>query len=154
MFSTMRRKDREVTGSVIEEILLQGEFGTLATIGENGYPAIVPVSYVYFDNAIFFHCARQGNKLNNIRSNNKVAFCVVTDVALLASEFNTNYKSVVAYGEASEVTAELKEVILTKLIEKYSADFIREGNDYIQRAKDNTAVIKIDIRQLTGKLKA
>lgn len=53
MFSTMRRKDREVTGSVIEEILLQGEFGTLATISENGYPYTVPLSYVYYDKAIF-----------------------------------------------------------------------------------------------------
>ena len=154
MFSTMRRKDREVTGSVIEEILLQGEFGTLATISENGYPYTVPLSYVYYDKAIFFHCAKQGHKLNNIQHNNKVSFSIVTDVNLLPSEFVTNYKSVIAFGEASEVTGDGKEDALRKLIEKYSADFIREGNDYIQRAQDNTTVIKIDIHHLTGKVRA
>ena len=154
MFSTMRRKDREVTGSMIEEILLQGEFGTLATISENGYPYTVPLSYVYYDKAIFFHCAKQGHKLNNIQHNNKVSFSVVTDVNLLPSEFVTNYKSVIAFGEASEVTGDGKEDALRKLIEKYSADFIREGNDYIQRAQDNTTVIKIDIHHLTGKVRA
>ena len=154
MFSTMRRKDREVTGSVIEEILLQGEFGTLATISENGYPYTVPLSYVYYDKAIFFHCAKQGHKLNNIQHNNKVSFSIVTDVNLLPSEFVTNYKSVIAFGEASEVTGDGKEDALRKLIEKYSADFIREGNDYIQRAQDSTTVIKIDIHHLTGKVRA
>lgn len=154
MFSTMRRKDREVTGSMIEEILLQGEFGTLATISENGYPYTVPLSYVYYDKAIFFHCAKQGHKLNNIQHNNKVSFSIVTDVNLLPSEFVTNYKSVIAFGEASEVTGDGKEDALRKLIEKYSADFIREGNDYIQRAQDNTTVIKIDIHHLTGKVRA
>ena len=154
MFSTMRRKDREVTGSMIEEILLQGEFGTLATISENGYPYTVPLSYVYYDKAIFFHCAKQGHKLNNIQHNNKVSFSIVTDVNLLPSEFVTNYKSVIAFGEASEVTGDGKEDALRKLIEKYSADFIREGNDYIQRAQDSTTVIKIDIHHLTGKVRA
>ena len=154
MFSTMRRKDREVTGSMIEEILLQGEFGTLATISENGYPYTIPLSYVYYDKAIFFHCAKQGHKLNNIQHNNKVSFSIVTDVNLLPSEFVTNYKSVIAFGEASEVTGDGKEDALRKLIEKYSADFIREGNDYIQRAQDSTTVIKIDIHHLTGKVRA
>ena len=154
MFSTMRRKDREVTGSMIEEILLQGEFGTLATISENGYPYTVPLSYVYYDKAIFFHCAKQGHKLNNIQHNNKVSFSIVTDVNLLPSEFVTNYKSVIAFGEASEVTGDGKEDALRKLIEKYSADFIREGNDCIQRAQDSTTVIKIDIHHLTGKVRA
>ena len=154
MFSTMRRKDREVTGSMIEEILLQGEFGTLATISENGYPYTVPLSYVYYDKAIFFHCAKQGHKLNNIQHNNKVSFSIVTDVNLLPSEFVTNYKSVIAFGEASEVTGDVKEAALGKLIEKYSAEFIPEGNDYIKRAQDNTTVIKIDIHHLTGKVRA
>ena len=154
MFSTMRRKDREVTGSMIEEILLQGEFGTLATISENGYPYTIPLSYVYYDKAIFFHCAKQGHKLNNIQHNNKVSFSIVTDVNLLPSEFVTNYKSVIAFGEASEVTGDVKEAALGKLIEKYSAEFIPEGNDYIKRAQDNTTVIKIDIHHLTGKVRA
>ena len=154
VFPNMRRKDREGSAQMIEDVLVKGEFGTLATISEIGYPYTVPLSYVYLDESIFFHCAKQGHKLNNIQHNNKVSFSIVTDVNLLPSEFVTNYKSVIAFGEASEVTGDGKEDALRKLIEKYSADFIREGNDYIQRAQDNTTVIKIDIHHLTGKVRA
>lgn len=154
MFPIMRRRDREGSAQMIEDVLVRGEFGTLATIGDNGYPYTVPLSYVYYDKVIFFHCAKQGHKLNNIQHNNKVSFSVVADVNLLPSEFVTDYKSVVVFGEASEVTGDGKEAALEKLIEKYSADFIREGNDYIQRAQDSTTVIKIDIHHLTGKVRA
>ena len=154
VFPNMRRKDREGSAQMIEDVLVKGEFGTLATISEIGYPYTVPLIYVYLDKSIFFHCAKQGHKLNNIQHNNKVSFSVVTDVNLLPSEFVTNYKSVIAFGEASEVTGDVKEAALGKLIEKYSAEFIPEGNDYIKRAQDNTTVIKIDIHHLTGKVRA
>ncbi len=66
MFKEMRKKDREVLGEDIEKILTNGEYGVLATVGENGYPYTVPLSYVYQDNSIYFHCAKEGHKLDNI----------------------------------------------------------------------------------------
>ena len=79
MRKQMRRKDRQVFGKDIEDILINGEYGTLSTIGDNGYPYIVPLNYIYYNNSIYFHCAKDGHKLENIRQSNKVCFCVVTD---------------------------------------------------------------------------
>lgn len=151
MFKEMRRKDREIFNKKLEEILLDGEYGTLSTISENGYPYIVPLNYVYYDKCIYFHCAKEGHKLEDIKQNNKVSFCVVTDTEILPSRFSTKYKSVIAFGTASEVTDNLKENVLIQLINKYSKDFLDEGKKYIDKAKENTKIMKINIQHMTGK---
>ncbi|WP_150843971.1 pyridoxamine 5'-phosphate oxidase family protein [Clostridium sp. UBA1353] len=151
MFKEMRKKDREVLGEDIEKILTNGEYGVLATVGENGYPYTVPLSYVYQDNSIYFHCAKEGHKLDNIEKNHKVSFCVVTDTEVLPGKFSTNYKSIIAFGEAKELTGVLKRDILFKFIEKYSQSFIEEGKRYIERAQDSAKIVEIKIEHITGK---
>lgn len=151
MFKEMRKKDREVFGEDIEKILTNGEYGVLATVGENGYPYTVPLSYVYQDNSIYFHCAKEGHKLDNIEKNPKVSFCVVTDTEVLPGKFSTNYKSIIAFGEAKELTGDLKRDILFKFIEKYSQSFIEEGKRYIERAQDSAKIVEIKIEHITGK---
>lgn len=153
MFRQMRRSDREISGKQIEQILIDGEFGTLATICENGYPYSVALSYVYFDNCIFFHCAKEGQKLDNIAANNKVSFSVVLDTEIEPSKFGTKYKSVIAFGTCIGVFGEQKEIVLKKLIEKYAKDFLVEGKEYINRAANDTKVMQISIQHLTGKAK-
>ncbi|MBK1810124.1 pyridoxamine 5'-phosphate oxidase family protein [Clostridium sp. YIM B02505] len=151
MFREMRRKDREVDKTEVIEILKNGEYGVLATLSENGYPVTVPLSYVYIDNYIYFHSATDGEKLDNIQRNSNVSFCVVSDTEVLPGEFSTRFKSVVAYGQASLVTGEIKEKVLYKIIEKYSKDFLEQGKLYIEKAKDRTKVVGIEIVKVTGK---
>lgn len=151
MFREMRRNDREIFDKDIEDILVNGEYGTLSTIGDNGYPYIVPLSYVYFNNAIYFHCAEEGYKLQNIEKNDKVSFCVVTDTEIIPAKFSTKYKSAIVFGTCSIVPDDLKETILIQLIDKYSHDFLQEGKKYVEKAKDNTKVMKIEIKHMTGK---
>lgn len=151
MFREMRRIDRALPQEEIETLLNNGEYGFLSTVGNNGYPCIVPVSYVYLENCIYFHCATEGQKLDNIRQNDKVSFSVVGDTKILAEKFSTNYKSVVIYGRAKEVEDEYKSKLLMELIKKYSNEFYEKGMKYVENAKDKTMLIKIDIDHITGK---
>ncbi len=151
MFKEMRRKNREISKEEIIKILEQGEYGTVATVDENGYPYSLPLSYVYYKDCIYFHCAREGKKLSNIDKNNKVSFSVVGNTELMPSKFSTKYESVIVFGKAHKSQNEEKELALLKLIEKYSPNFLEEGKAYIEKAKDITTVIKIDIEHLTGK---
>lgn len=151
MFKEMRRKDREIFDEEIYEVLSKGEFGILSTISENGYPYSVPLSYIYYENAIYFHCANEGHKLENIKENSKVSFCVVTDTEVLPDKFSTKYKSVIAFGKASEVEEGFKETILAQIINKYSKGFLEEGKKYIEKGKNSTKVIRIEINYVTGK---
>lgn len=150
-FRELRRKDRQTDDDMNTDILLKGEYGVLSVYGENGYPYGVPVNYTYFDDCIYFHCAGTGHKLDAIKINNKVSFCVVTDTELLPEDFSTKYKSVIVFGTANEINGEEKSIALLKLIEKYSGGFIEQGRDYVQKEQSGTVIVKIKIDHITGK---
>ena len=152
MFREIRLKDRIVNGEKAIEIITKGSYGVLSTIGEDGYPYGVPLNYTYSDSCICFHCAQEGHKLENIDFNNKVSFCVVTKSDVLSNEFDTDYESAIAFGTATVVTddSEKKDILLS-VLNKYSADYLKAGNNYMKKYWDETKVIKMNIEHLTGK---
>lgn len=151
MFKEMRRKNRSLDTEQALEILERGVYGVLSTAGENGYAYGVPVNYVYQNGSIYFHSAREGNKLDNIRYCDKVSFCVVGDAKPIPEKFSCLYESVITFGKAVEVQGAEKEEALLALVQKYSAEYREAGAEYIKRAADKTGVIKITIEHLTGK---
>ena len=64
----MRRKDRETDSEQTIKLLKEGEYGVLATVDAEGQPYATPLSYVCTNNLIYFHCATEGHKLNNLKS--------------------------------------------------------------------------------------
>jgi hypothetical protein len=70
----MRRKEKLMSKYDTIKIIKEAEYGTLASIGENGYPYSVPLNYAYENDLIYFHSAPEGNKIENIKFNNKVFF--------------------------------------------------------------------------------
>jgi len=71
----MRRKQCEITDAEkIEALLGRARVGRLATIGGDGYPYITPLNFVWWNDSIYFHSAREGEKIDNIRKNNRVCF--------------------------------------------------------------------------------
>jgi len=151
MFRKMRRHDKEISREAAEAILQAGEYGVLSTMGDNGYPYGVPLSYSYKNNCIYFHCAREGHKLDNIKNNEKVSFCVVGKTEVLPEDFNTRYQSVIVFGKASELQGQEKHDALVSLLEKYSAGFIEKGLEYIKKDSELAKIIKIEIEHITGK---
>ena len=74
----MRRSDWRLAEDEAKQILVQGEYGILSTIGEDGFPYGVPLSYAYDGEKIYFHCAADvGHKLENLDFSNKACFTVV-----------------------------------------------------------------------------
>lgn len=151
MFREMRRKDRALSEENLEAILKEGEYGVLGTLSDDGYPYVVPLSYVYEKNRIYFHCATSGLKLDNILRTDKVSFTVVDHVVALPKEFSTRYQSAVIFGTAEILEGEEKDSALSALIRKYSSEFTEEGSIYIDRAKGSTTVVAINIQHKTGK---
>lgn len=153
MFTKMRRKDRTASVEVLKDILLNSEYGTLATIGDDGYPYSVPLNYAYLNGAIFFHSAKTGKKMDNINFNSKVSFSMVLSSELVPKEFSANFKSAIAFGTATVVEGNEKKAALLELIRKYAPEFYEQGKIYIDRAIDSTTIIKITVENLTGKNK-
>ena len=152
MFRMMRRKEKLMSEEDTIKVLTEAEYGTLATIGDNGYPYSVPLNYAYNAGVLYFHSAPIGNKIENIMANNKVSFSVVSYYKLLSDRFDSEYDSVILYGKAFVIQDESeKRLALTALIEKYSADYRKQGIDYIDRAINGVAACKLEITHMTGK---
>jgi len=151
MEQKMRRADRAIPENEAQDILRNGEYGVLATVSADGQPYGVPVSYAYTGEVIYFHCAVEGHKLNNLRGNHRVSFCVVGRTQVLPAKFATNYESVIVFGTAVEVTDAEKRAGLVEILKKYSPDFMEKGLRYIEGDGSKARVYKIVIESLTGK---
>jgi nitroimidazol reductase NimA-like FMN-containing flavoprotein (pyridoxamine 5'-phosphate oxidase superfamily) len=151
MFRGMRRQDRQLENSEVIELFEKGEYGVLSSVGEDGYAYGVPLSYAYSDGSIYFHSATEGQKLDNIRNNSKVSFCVIGGTEVLAAKFSTKYESVIAFGIAEVIEGEEKMKGLMALVEKYSPEFMEAGRKYAMNDEGKTKVVKIKIEHMTGK---
>lgn len=146
-----RRKDREIGTDEAMELLARGEYGVLSTVGNDGQPYGVPLSYACRDNCLYFHCAVDGHKIDNIASEPRVSFCVVGNTKVLPEKFATEYESVVAFGVASEIFGAERHAALVLLLEKYSPGFVEEGKKYIEQKDQATRVFKIEIDHVSAK---
>lgn len=151
MFREMRRQDRKINDSETIRILEEGQYGILSTTGNDGYAYGIPLSYAYSNNSIYFHSALEGQKLDNIKHNNRVSFCVVGATEVLPDKFSTKYESVIVFGKASEVCEEEKHEALVSILKKYSPGFMDNGMKYISTGSPKTKVIKIEIEHMSGK---
>ncbi len=147
----IRRAERAIPDGEAQSILQVGEYGVLSTVSADGQPYGVPVSYAYVGDVIYFHCALEGHKLENLSSNNKVSFCVVGKTEVLPAKFGTKYESVIVFGKAFEVTDDEKHGGLVELLKKYSSGFIDKGLRYIEKDSHKARVYKIVIESMTGK---
>ena len=67
-FREMRRKRQQLSEEESIGILQRATSGTLALLGDNGYPYAIPISYVYSDGNLYFHSALSGHKVDAIRN--------------------------------------------------------------------------------------
>ena len=149
----MRRTDRTATEEEAYQVLQEGTYGILATVDQEGQPYGVPLSYVLIDRTIYYHATNAGGtKQDNLEQNPKVTFTVVGKTRVLPEKFGTLYESAIALGTASVVTDEEERMLaFREFVLKYSADFIPEGEKYIETMGPKAIVVKIPIESLTGK---
>jgi hypothetical protein len=147
----MRRQEREIDEEEARKILVKGEFGVLSTVGPEGEPYGVPISYVYRDGEIYIHSAPEGRKVENLRPGAHVSFCVVGRTQLQPEMFSTRYESAMAFCEVHELFDGAKSCALGWLIEKYSPNLAKEGAEYIASRQDVTRVFALSVHHLTGK---
>ena len=116
----------------IIEFLSSQQTGRISSIDENGFPQIIPMNFVFINDAVYIHSHIRGEKLDNIRRNQKVGFEVDKSLEFLPSYFSdptdasladTLYISVVIKGNASIVSnKEEKTIALNGLMKKYQPE--------------------------------
>lgn len=152
----MRRERKKILNSAtIDELLHSCHVGRLGTIGKDGYPRIKPLNFVYLDGKIYFHSAKEGEKIDDIRRDSRVIFEIDEPMGYVKSDINPCsakylYRSLLIKGKAAIVRDENERLhALRSLMEKYQPE---GGYGKFQPEKlAITAVVRIDIEEVTGK---
>ena len=147
----MRRSDRTINTEETFRVLQEGEYGVLSIVGPDNQPYGVPVSFCIIENSIYFHCAVEGHKIDNVTHNPKVSFCVIGKTCVLPDKFATKYESAIIFGLLTEALDDEKQKALEGLLHKYSKEYFNEGLKYITALNEKTRVFKIAIDTMTGK---
>ena len=162
----MRRKDREVKDlDEIIDILSRSEVLHLALVSE-GKPYSVPVNFGYIlteENgerklSVYFHGAGEGQKLEAIRQNPNVSFCTETGSEVSGSEeacsWTCFYESVIGFGTAAILDDKKERSKGLDAIMLHNGYKLPSGVKiiaYNAMALAKTAVVKIDVSEITGK---
>src|SRR3990167_824045 len=152
----MRRSEKEMKDkSIIIDVLDRCHIGRLGTIGKNGYPMVKPLNFAYHDGKIYFHTAQEGEKIENIKRDNRVCFEVDLPIVYVKAKNNPCeadylYRSVIIKGRARIIDdMEEKFFALKCLMKKHQP----EGNygDYTVDKLKKVGIVRIDIEEITGK---
>ncbi len=152
----MRQAKKEIKDrSIINEVLSACQVGRLGTIAKDGYPMVKPLNFAYHDGKIYFHTAREGEKIDDIRRDNRVCFEADLPIALVKSTGSPCrteylYRSVIIKGKANVIEDPAERLLgLKMLMEKYQP----EGGygDFPAEKLRITGVVRIDIEEITGK---
>jgi len=153
MFRKMRLEANMITNEEAKEMLNEATNGVLAVDGDDGYPYAVPLSFAYINGKIYFHStSNNSHKIDSIKKNPKVSFCVTTQDKIIPEAFNTLYRSVIVFGKARVLTdaKEIEQGIMT-IVKKYAGEYMDEGKAYMNAETGNFCVVEIDIEHMTGK---
>lgn len=152
MFREMRRKKQELSLEYIIAILNRATSGVLAVSGDDDYPYAVPLSFVYDNSKIYFHCAKTGHKLDAIARNEKVSFCVIDYDNVVPEKYTTYFRSVIVFGKARILdNPEDKMKAIEKLAAKYSSNHEEGRKKEIDGQFKQLCLVEIEIEHVTGK---
>ncbi len=154
MFREMRRFKQQITNEECIEILKEEPRGVLSVLGDDGYPYGVPMDHWYSEKEgkLYFHCAKEGHKLDAIAKCDKAGYCVMDGGYRKEGEWALNIRSVIVFGRICVVTdEEKKKEICTNLCRKFTED-----EAYLKREMKNAfprvCCLELSIDHMTGKL--
>ena len=147
----------------IIEFLSSESTGRIASIDANGFPQIIPMNFVFINDVIYMHSHIRGEKLENIKRNDKVGFEVDRSLEFLPSYFfdptdaslaDTLYISVVMKGICVIVEDKVEKTLaLNGLMKKYQPEGGYEPMNPEMDVLNEVAVIKIVPNTMRGKYK-
>lgn len=152
MFREMRRAEKQLPEEEALEMLRSLPHGTLALLGDDGYPYSVPVSQAFKDGKIYFHGATTGHKVDAIAGEPRASFSVIEQDIVVPEKFTTRYRSAIAFGRVRRLTepAEIQ-LAMEAIVEKFSPGFRAEGLKYIASAWDRFHAYEMTIERITAK---
>ena len=153
----VRRSEREIkVASELRSILENGRYATIG-LSKAGEPYVVTLSYGYdpAENALFFHCAKEGRKIDFLRSNPRACVTIIEDDGFDSGSCEHSYRSVVLSGtiqlidDRSEIDRGIR-LMIEQQEKKDPAHFfakLKKGN----KSYDTLQILKMTVKSMTGK---
>jgi nitroimidazol reductase NimA-like FMN-containing flavoprotein (pyridoxamine 5'-phosphate oxidase superfamily) len=148
----MRKKEKEIKAHEAIESIIQKSLVCRLALSEGNRPYIIPLCFGYQDHTLYFHCAREGRKIDILRKNPRVCFEFDIDHELVTDEqackFDMKYRSVIGFGKASLVEdPESKRRALDAIMSHYTGKIFTYPDDLVAK----TGILKVEIENLSGK---
>jgi nitroimidazol reductase NimA-like FMN-containing flavoprotein (pyridoxamine 5'-phosphate oxidase superfamily) len=153
----LRRKEKEITDSAgMRDIVASARFASVALSSVSGEPYVVTMNHGWDGerDALYFHCAHKGKKIDLIRANGLACATVVEDHGYKHGECDHAYRSVVMYGTIEVVEGlEEKKHGLQVLLDhqEKEPDPIKARTLPDDAAYDKVGVLKMTVEEMTGK---
>ena len=149
----MRQSGRKTDYERAREILARAEYGVLSTTCDDGLPYGVPLSFVLTGFSLYFHCAPEGQKLDNIMHDSRACLTAVTAASNLGNRLSMAYESAMAFGTVRPVYPEdERQAALRLLCDKYAPEMPQAAlNAYLKKQGPNTIVLRMDVEYIVGK---
>ena len=150
----MRRKDREIQDRTEIDQIIDAALVCRLGLCKDGLPYVVPISFGYDGQNIYFHGAGEGTKIDYMKANPHVCVEFEGDVRLTADEHNAcgwsvSYRSVIGHGTVTEISSpDAKLAALNQIMKHYSG---RESWAFDSGQLARTRTWSIAIEDITGK---
>lgn len=153
MFREMRRSKQQTREETVKDILRNEKRCVLSVIGDDGYPYGVPMNFLYAEseNTIYFHCAKEGHKIDAIKANPKTCVTIYNQGFQEEGDWVYNVTSVIAFGKAEFISdADIMREKALELAYKYYPT--RESAEAELKHLPKMNLIAFRIEHITGKL--
>jgi uncharacterized protein len=154
----MKRRDHQVDGiKEMEKIISRCQVCHLALSDPHGHPYALAPNFGYQPGSppsLYFHCARQGKKLDLIQGNPKAAFIIDRALELktgpMACDWGMNYESIMGTGCIMIVTDSQER---KRGLDTIMAQYGYSAPVYAPESLEHTVVLRLTISEMTGKRK-
>ena len=148
----MRRSEKKIQDMAqVEEIIDQARVCRLGLV-DNGVPYVVPLNFGYRDGALYFHSAREGRKIDILRTSPDVCFEMDVDLGIkegeTACKWGARYRSVIGYGTVTFLEDVDEKVQALDIIMEHYSD---AKHVYLESTVSHTLVFKVSIDAVEGK---
>ena len=152
MFRELQRKNKELSRQECESILVKEKRGVLSVIGDGGYPYGMPMNHYYADDGnIYFHCGKQGHRIDALKSCDKVSFCVYDKGTKASDDWVLTIKSVIVFGAIEIIdNADIIADISARLSRKFTDDEAYIRNE-IECYAHEALILKLMPEHICGK---
>jgi len=149
----MRRSDKEIIDLDTIHGIVRGCQVCRLGLAVDGEPYVVPISFGFDGEAVYFHTANHGRKIDMMTANPRACVQFERNVELVTDDddacaWTFSYESVIGFGAVTELVRDKDKINgLNRIMQHYSG----RNWSFPEQPMSSTRVWRVDLDILTGK---